>query len=125
MLDICLDQIDYMHSCLRLDSLALRIEHFCAQRRLDPGIKGKVPNGVEAVLKELLLKGEIKRGKVRTITGLADRQATSLISWMLKDEMLSSPSAKGSIKINFNSHMGSFLFPDRMPNHRETGIGRR
>lgn len=125
MLNTCLDQIDYMHNCLRLDSLALRIEHFCAQKRLEQGTKGKVPNGAEALLKELLLKGEIKRGEVRSVTGLGDRQATSLISWMLKDEMISSPRVKGSLRINFNSHMGTFLFPELVPNRIETGMRRK
>jgi Fic family protein len=122
MLDTCLDQIDYMHNCLGLDSLALRIEYFCAQKRVQIGAKGKIPNGVEAVLKELLLKGEIKRGEVQIITGLGDRQSTSLIGWMLKDEMLSSPSVKGALKINFTSHMGTFLFLDLIPNLIETGV---
>jgi Fic family protein len=125
MLDICLDQIDYMHKCLRLDSLALRIEYFCAQKRAEPSTIGKVPNGVEAILKELLLKGEIKRGEVRVIAKLGDRQATNLIGWMLRDEMISSPSTKGVLRINFNSHMGSFLFPELVPGRIETRMNKR
>jgi len=125
MLDICIDQLDYMYSCLKLDSLASRIEHFCFQKRLEYSKKEKVPNGVEVVLKELLLKGEIKRGEVTTITGLADRQSTNLISWMLKEEMIASPSIKGALRINFNSKMGTFLFPDLIPNRIETGLYRK
>lgn len=117
MLDIALDQIDYMSECLRLDNLANRIDGYVAYRRtVMMNKKDKMPKDIESVLKELLLKGEIRRGEVQKIIGVSARTANSIVSWMLKDEIVSSPSKKGVLHINFNSKMSSYLFPALVPN---------
>lgn len=68
ILEIALDQIEYMKSCLKLDILSERIERNCYRAnafflRINP-----LSQGSDKLFKALLLNGEVKRGVERDIS---------------------------------------------------------
>jgi len=116
MLDIALDQIEYMSSCVRLDSLSKRIDEYIKvfSRTAGP-YKSLLPKETNLVLKELLLKGEIARGEVGVIINCSRTKATDIVKILLEERLLESQGVKDKLRMNFNAHMSQFVFPELVP----------
>lgn len=116
LLKIALDQVDYMGTCLKLDSLSQRIENYCNSAnatflRIDP-----LPEGSDKLFKALLLKGEVQRGEeVQAIIGKKKTYSSKLVSELLDRYYLTSDGPRKPIKLKFNAHFASQLFPELMP----------
>ena len=116
MLETSLDQIEYMGSCLKLDSLAQRIENYCHSAnatflKIDP-----LPEGSDKLFKILLLKGEVQRGEeVQKIIGKKKTYSSHLVTELLNRYYLVSDGPRKPLRINFNAHFASHLFPELMP----------
>lgn len=116
MLDVSLDQIEYMSSCVRLDSLSNRIDEYIRIYSSTFGpYKKLLPKETNLVLKELLLKGEVVRGEVGGIINCSRRKATDITKVLLEEGLLESSSIKDKLRINFNAHMSQFVFPELVP----------
>lgn len=116
LLDISLEQINYMNSCIRLDNLSDRIDEYVKIFSTTKGFyKKPLPKETNTLLKELLLKGEIPRGKVGNIINCSRRKATDIVKLLLEVEIFESKSVKDRLRINFNAHMSQFIFPDIVP----------
>ncbi len=120
-LEVCLDQIEYMSSVLKLDALLERIKGYVALRRLNlaltpPGMAGnKMRPEAAHLLQEALLRGEVPRGDVSRITGLGDRVARSLVSSLLQEKLLVSPMPQGGLRFGFPIHAVEYYFPGLYP----------
>ena len=116
MLEVALDQVDFMSQNLRMNSLSERIEKYI--RLSKEGLIGDkpLPKYSELLLKELLIAGEVSRGKVMNIIGTKERTATSLIRELLAMEYIESDTPRGPIRIKFNALFASYIFPDLIPN---------
>lgn len=116
MLKTSLDQIEYMKSCLKLDSLAKRIENYCYSAnatflKIEP-----LPQGSDKLLKALLLKGEIQRGEeVQKIIGKKKTYSSQLVTELLNRYYLVSNGPRKPLRINFNAHFAAHLFPELIP----------
>jgi len=116
MLDIALDQIEYMSSCLRLDSLSKRVDEYVRVFSDMQGVyKKPLPKETNTILKELLLKGEIARGEVGGIINCSRRKATDIVKTLLEERLIESNSIKDKLRINFNAHISQFIFPELVP----------
>jgi Fic family protein len=116
MLDIALDQIEYMSSCLKLDSLSKRVDEYVQIYSTTLGPYGKLlPKETNLILKELLLKGEIARGEVGIVIHCSRRKATDITKALLDEGILASNGIKDKLRINFNAHMSQFIFPELVP----------
>lgn len=115
MLKTALDQIEFMHNNLRLDTLNGRMEKFI--RLSQEGLLDcePLPKYSDLLLKELLLVGEIPRGQVKNIIGTKDRTASSLIKELLELDYIESTSPKSPIRLKLNSFFASYLFPGLVP----------
>ena len=115
MLETALDQVEFMSKYLKLDSLGSNIDKYV--RLSQEGLFGEepLPQYSELLFKELLIIGEIERGRVKDIIGKKDRMASTLINKLLRMDYLASDTPRGKIRLKFNSHFASRLIPDLFP----------
>lgn len=119
-LEVCLDQIAFMHGLLRLDGLLERVQGYVSLRsaRAIPAPRGEsVPLKPEAayMLQEVLLRGQVSRGTVIRVSGMAERTGRILLGQLLDEGLLVSDSPKGSVRLALSTHLAGYLFPDLYP----------
>ena len=115
MLTLALDQIEFMSKSLQLSSLGHKIDSYI--RLSEHGLVGDepLPKYTFALFKELLISGEVARGRVKEIIGKKDRTATMLIKTLSRMDYIESDTPKSAIRLKLNSHFASYLIPDLIP----------
>ncbi len=115
MLDIALDQVQFMGECLKMDKLSQRIENYIILSR--SGMFGiqPLPKYAEGVFKHLLLYGSSQKGTITSALGISERTGTTLFRELLRAGVITSDSVKGPISLRFTMHMASYIFPDLFP----------
>jgi Fic family protein len=119
-LDVCLDQISYMNTLLILDGLLDRLRGY-VQLRSAKVLPGPTPSAgalkpeAAFMLQEVLLRGEVARGDLARVSGLADRTARLIIAQLLEEKILVSDMPKGPVRLEFPTHLAGYLFPDLFP----------
>lgn len=119
-LDTCLDQIGFMHGLLKLDTLLARIQGYVSMRgaRLIPPPQADgQPLKLEAafMLQEALLHGQMSRGDIIRVSGMAERTGRQVLGQLLSEGLLVSDSPKGAVRLAFPTHVAGYLFPDLYP----------
>jgi Fic family protein len=115
MLETALDQISFMSNNLQLNKLGDRIDKFVMLSEQNMIDIAPLPKYSSMLFKELLIQGEIQRGKVKNIIGKKDRTASTLIKTLLEMDYLESDSPKGAIRLKFNTRFASYVFPELIP----------
>lgn len=118
-LETCLDQIDYMHQLLDLNTLLDRINGYVRMRaeKIIPAPSDKYKGiKIEAVkvLQDVLLRGQMTRGDAAKASGLG-RSGRDVLAQLLDEGLLISDMPKGSVRVNFPTHFANYLFPDLYP----------
>jgi Fic family protein len=118
--EICLDQVDYMSGLLKLDALLERIKGYVQLRAIQvaPSPKpGLPPLKTEAtfMLQEALLRGEVARGDIIRVSGMAERTGRMLLGQLLNEGLLVSNTPKGPVRLAFPIFVAGYLFPDLYP----------
>jgi Fic family protein len=118
-LEVCLDQVEYIGSLLRLDELVERIRRYVELRSsgMIPGPAEEKRLRVESarMLQEILVKGEAARGAVITASGLKERTGRSLLGQLIGEGLLVSDTPKGDVRLGFPIHAAGWFFPDLYP----------
>jgi Fic family protein len=119
-LEVCLDQIDYMHGLLRLDTLLERIRGYVQLRatKVAPAPKEGLPAlkpEAAHMLQEALLRGEVTRGDIVRVSGLGERSGRMVLGQLLDEGMLVSDMPKGPVRLAFPTFVSGYLFPDLYP----------
>jgi len=114
VLDICLDQVNFMRSMLNLQTMERRIAACLAfeQQTLKSGVR------IEALrpLHYLFLSGtSLDRGEFKRMTGLGDRTAVTLLSALINRGLLTSDSPQGKVRFGLPLHALRFYFPALWP----------
>lgn len=114
--EIASDQISFMKKLLSLDGLHKRIVSY-VNRREDEALPDEDALRPEAkhVLTEVMMRGEIARGEVPRLIGMGERTASSLISQLLAEELVSSESHKSPLRFHIPSKVVGYYFPDLYP----------
>ncbi len=115
MLEIALDQVDFMSQSLKMNTLHSKIETYV--RLSQEGIIGNkpLPKYSELLFKELLVVGEVARGKVGDIIYKKERTARNLIKELIELDYIESDTPKSAIRLKFNAHFASYIFPELIP----------
>ncbi|NVO00899.1 MAG: Fic family protein [Geobacteraceae bacterium] len=119
-LEVCLDQIDYMHGLLQLDSLLDRIRGYVQLRGAKvipppkPGLPTLKPEAAY-MLQEALLRGEVTRGDIVRVSGMAERTGRMLLGQLLDEGLLVSSMPKGPVRLALPTFVAGYLFPDLYP----------
>ncbi|MCI5065599.1 Fic family protein [bacterium] len=110
-LTVCLDQVDYMQKILDPPQLLSRMERY-SKEAIE---RGELRPGSFELLRYAFLHGDFERGKAAEITGYRDRQSRSVLSSLLKAELLVSDSPKGRVRLGFPIQAASEWFPQLFP----------
>lgn len=114
VLDICLDQVQFMQQMLDFDAIKQRIE---AALVVEATVRksGVRPESLRA-LHYLFLSGEeLSRGEFKSMLGLSDRLATDALGALVKRGYLRSDSPQGKVRFGLPQHALQFLFPRLWP----------
>ncbi|BCR06186.1 hypothetical protein DESUT3_32550 [Desulfuromonas versatilis] len=119
-LEVCLDQIAYMQEVLQLDTLLERIHGYVqlrAAKIAPPPKPGNPPLKPEAtfMLQEALLRGEVGRGDMIRVSGLAERTGRMVLSQLLDEGLLVASMPKGPVRLALPTLIAGYLFPDLYP----------
>jgi Fic family protein len=119
-LSVCLDQIGFMSSLLQLDSLLDRVRAYVDMRKsktISPPHSeySTIRSEAAVMLQEVLMRGEVTRGEMTRLAGLAERTGRMLLAQLLAEGLLTSDTPKGPVRLALPSHLVSYLFPGLYP----------
>jgi Fic family protein len=108
--EICLDQIRFMESLLRLDQIETRIDWYVETRAKHD----KKPLRIEAarLLRAAFMRGAIPRGMAVEILNMSERNARRIVSALIKDGLLQSQSHRAPLTIGLPIGVLPYYFPD-------------
>lgn len=123
---VAMDQIAYMRSLLKPDTLADRLRAYSAYRTSTDATDAtvKAPHAWRAesgeLLANLVSRGSLSRSEALRYFAKGERTARAGLSVLLKDGILEAPSHRADIRLAFPPHAATILFPDLMaiPPHR-------
>jgi Fic family protein len=110
-LKTAIDQLAFMSELLELDRLQQRITAY-GQRMESEEMLSK---GSAAVLGEVFLRGEIRRGDVAKIADVSPRTAQKITRQLLDLGLADSITAKGSLRFAIPARAGASYFPNLFP----------
>jgi Fic family protein len=110
-LDRARDQVSFMGELLDPAVLLRRVELYVE----DEIAMKKMPRGRLAVLREVLLNGEIERGRVPSITGYEERAARMITSSLVDRGMLVSTSSRAPLRLGLPADVAERWFPRLYP----------
>jgi hypothetical protein len=119
-LEVCLDQIAYMQGLLKLDAMLERIRGYVQLRgaKIVPGPKGEAQDlkpEAAYMLQEALLRGEVSRGDIIRVSGMAERTGRNVLGQLLDEGLLTANMPKGPVRLAFPTFVAGYLFPDLFP----------
>ncbi|HEY3489462.1 MAG TPA: hypothetical protein VGK27_04985 [Candidatus Deferrimicrobiaceae bacterium] len=115
-IDVCLDQVDFMTKQLDLPGLLKRVEGYVALRSTgtlhSPEEAGEpLRPETSRMICEALLRGEVGRGDLVRVSGLAERTGRKLLGRLLDDRLLASDTPKGSVRFGLPAHAADYIIP--------------
>lgn len=99
-----LDQLTFMTELLELERLSARLASY-VERELG------LPDTASALVRDVLLRGEVARGEASRITGLRDRAARDVLSQLTAVGLLASATPKGPVSLRVSAAAAETLFP--------------
>ena len=110
-LEICIDQVTFMEKLMQPDQLRTRITLW-AKEEIE---MKKIPPQTIQIIERILYRGEISRGELPEILNVTERHARRLTSNLIDIGILSSESAKSSIKLAFPAKFANRWMPGLFP----------
>ena len=110
-LENCLDQVRYMRELLDPSELQRRMELYVR----DEESAERLPKRSFTVLREVLLAGELERGRVPALIDTSERTARRVISALLEKRLLVSSSHKSPLRLGFPIDVVERWFPKLYP----------
>lgn len=107
----CVDQVAYMASILEPAELLRRIELYVE----DETRAGRLPKGSFQILREVVLAGEIERGRAPELTGYQERAARAVVSRLLELGLLTSGNHRSPLRLGFPIDIVARWFPRLYP----------
>ncbi len=114
---VAMDQIAYMRSLLKPDTLADRLRAYSAYRtNTDATVKAPHAWRAESgeLLANLVSRGSLSRSEALRYFPKGERTARAGLSVLLKDGILEADSHRSDIRLAFPPHAATILFPDLM-----------
>lgn len=103
-LKTCLDQVTFMSGLFDLDNLVDRLHRYVAER-------GDLKPESTRILDQTLLRGELDRGDIASVTGLPERSARRVLTDLLATGLIASDTPKGKLSLRFPVEAADRLFP--------------
>lgn len=110
-LKVCIDQVDFMAALVQPERLRTRMLLWAEEEiRMDalPGKSGRV-------LEALLYRGELERRDIPELLGTSDRHARRITAVLLEKGILTSASARSSLRLAFPATLAQRWMPGLFP----------
>lgn len=120
VLNICIDQVDFMASLLTLDSMKDRMAA-CLTYEEQVVRAGVRSESLRALHYLFAAQTELDRADFKALLGLGDRQATAQVSALLKRGLLLTDSPYGKVRLGVPQHALRFYFPRLWPEAEAQG----
>ena len=114
VLEVCLDQVDFMSKQLSLDGMKDRMAA-CLAYEEQVVRQGVRTESLRALHYLFAAQAELDRADFKAMLGLGDRQATAQVSALLKRGLLLTDSPYGKLKLGVPQHALRFYFPNLWP----------
>ena len=110
-LETCLDQVRFMEDLLQPHKLRVRIKLWADEEVA----LGTLPAKAGAVLDALLYRGELPRSEVADVLGTSPRTARRVVSALIDQDVITSDTPKGDLRITFPARLASRWMPGLFP----------
>jgi Fic family protein len=107
----CIDQVAFMEGLMQPDRLRARILLWTEEQIR----QGSLPPKSGAFLEAVLYRGEIPRADTAGIVGTGERQARRIVSALLEQGVLISPSTRAPLRLAFPATLASRWMPGLFP----------
>lgn len=115
-LSVCEDQVSFMKQVLDLDDMKRRIEALVLFRmQTQRGASGGMRKEAALPLHYAFTSGTLTRAEFTQMTGLGERTARSLLSYLINTGLLVSDSKLGPVRFGLPLDALQFLFPSLYP----------
>lgn len=101
--EVCLDKVTYITRMLRPKEMSDRLSHYAASQDFRFG-------GSE-LLRAVLIRGQVERGGVATILGIAPRTAIAAIKELSNNGILGAETPQSALQLHFIGRTLEVLFP--------------
>jgi Fic family protein len=119
-LQTALDQVAFMAGLFELDRLENRVTAYIERR----ATLNEIDPAGAFLLRDVLLRGEVARGEASRITGKPERTARRIVNILLEENLLTSETPKGALRIGFPTKAVGYYFPRLYPEGVEHDIER-
>ena len=103
----CIDQVQFMRSCLDPAQLLARIEVYLGEEI----VAKRLLNGSERVVAAVFRVGELDRGRAAAVSGYQERQGRKVLQRLLAAGLLVSDTPKGAVRVGFPTSLLDRYFP--------------
>ncbi len=116
-LKTAIDQIEYMKTMLRIDTMLKRIHTYVDLMV----VKGELKTETRYIMEAVFLKGEIARREVERVTGKSDKTAKAMADSLLKLGLLTVDETNhlAPYKVSYSIAASPVLFPSLYPTGKE------
>lgn len=116
ILDVALDQVDYMSELIRIDTISTKITNYVefSQKNMYHNI-APLPKHSEKIFQTLLVQGEIARNSIKDIINVSKPTAIKIVKELEQRNYIYSDAPKSPIKLKLNSHFASEIIPGLIP----------
>ncbi len=113
MLDVISEEIDF--SLNHFAKIPQRILNYIKLSQNNFFDKEPLPKQSELLFEKLLIYGEFPRGEIKQLINKQTRASTYFIKKLNELDFIYSDTPRGNLKLNFNIHLASKLFPKLFP----------
>ncbi len=110
-LECCLDQVGFMRELLQPAELQRRVARYTR----DEVDAGRLPAGAVEILREVLLVGEVARGRVAGLVGTSDRSARRVTARLIERKLLMAGSHRAPLRLGIPLEVVEHWFPRLYP----------
>lgn len=114
VLDVCLDQVGFMRGLLHTPGMEQRIAA-CLTFESQAGTAGVRVDALRPLHYLFMSGGTLGRGEFKSMTGLGERTASTVLSALLKRGLLKHDTPQGPVRFGLPQHALRFYFPALWP----------
>lgn len=107
----CLDQIKFMERLIQPGKLKERILLWAKEEMR----AGRLPERSDAVLEEILFRGELPRGEVDVVLGVSGRSGRRVVSALTERQVIASDSIRSPLRLAFPTDVTDRWLPGLFP----------
>lgn len=108
ILDVAIDQVTFMSGLLAIETVPERLREYA--RVL--AAKEEMHESAKHILCEIYARGEVPRGEIKRITGIAERSARRVTDALAAKELIYSDTKLSPWKLNITTEASQYIFPN-------------